>query len=164
MVNGREYCARTVVALGLLCTAFLVACSDGPAAIDRPPGVDRVELVPASAWISPGATLTLDGHALNTAGEPVGDVTLDWSSSDPSIATVTSSGAVQGVSAGETTVTVRAGSLRATSTITVVPAVRPSSFALERQGVSDVSLLGAWADASTDAPKWGGLNAFGESL
>jgi hypothetical protein len=149
--HRRAGAVRVLVRAGKVVAGALgVACSDGPSGIDRPPdGVDRLEVIPATAWLSPGATLSLTGTALSAEGTPVTGVSLDWSSAAVSVATVSATGSVQAVANGQTTITSRAGSLRATSRVTVVPPVRSASFAMERQGVSDVSLLGAWADATT---------------
>ena len=67
-----------------------------------------------------------------------------------SIATVSAAGAVQGVGAGTARVTASAGTLRSTSEITVVgTTVRVPTFGVEREGVTDVSLLGVWSDPTT---------------
>jgi hypothetical protein len=142
-------CARLARRAGAVALAVLFACSDSPSGPSRPPGVDRVEVVPATAWLSPGATLTLEGAALKSDGTTASGVSFKWATSAPNVATVSTNGTVQAVAAGQATIEMSVGSLRATSAITVVPAVPSAAFGIERQGVSDVSLLGAWADDVT---------------
>ena len=86
----------------------------------------------------------------NASGGPVSGVSLRWESSAPAVATVSSAGDVQGVATGSATVTVSAGSLKATTQVTVVgAAARIPTFGIEREGVTDVSLLGIWADPAS---------------
>ena len=62
-----------------------------------------------------GDTLKLAVHATNI------DADLIWTSSDESVATVNENGEITTISAGQTVITVRAGSLSASCTLTVYP-------------------------------------------
>ena len=136
----------------LVAASVAVGCNDGGSAPAPPvpPGTASVEVIPATAWIPVGATLPLTGRALDAAGAPVSGVSLTWQSAAPSVATVGASGAVQGVAPGTARITASAGSLRAWSDVTVVgTAARTPTFGVERQGVTDVSMLGIWSDPAT---------------
>lgn len=81
------------------------------------PAVDlqSLSLSPTSYIASVGETfaLTVTKNPTNAGAQ------LTWTSSDPSVATVSSTGNVQTLSAGTTTITVSSGNISATSTITV---------------------------------------------
>jgi uncharacterized protein YjdB len=70
------------------------------------------------------ATTQLDATAFDGAGNEVAGATFAWSSSDPGVATVDTTGLVNAVSAGRTSVTASAGGAADTASVTV--AVRDS--------------------------------------
>ncbi len=99
------------VAVGLFLSAFLIACSG----FFINPTISSTYITPASAMIAASSTVQLVAHGLYADGsqnEVNGDST-SWSSSDPTIATVTSPGGlVTGVAVGTATIT-------ATTTVTI---------------------------------------------
>jgi uncharacterized protein YjdB len=84
--------------------------------------VTGVTVSPSSASLETGATTTLIATVLPTNAT---NKTVTWSSSNSSVATVSSSGVVTGIGAGSAviTVTTQSGSFTATSAVTVTAAV-----------------------------------------
>src|SRR6185503_17962660 len=120
---------------------------DDPAQPPESP-VESIDVIPANAWLPVGASLPLNGVAKDENGEVI-DEPLTWSSSDTRVASVSSAGVVQALATGTATITAQSGAVRTTSTLTVTDAVSPLTWSVEHQGITDVSLLGSWADASS---------------
>ena len=110
---------------------------------EPPPIVDRVTVTPSSATIEEGETRRFTATAYESDNTVIPDKTFTWSSSNPSVATVSpssgSSTTVRGVIAGTTTIeaTVDGKSDTATLTVTEPPpvvdrvSVSPSSATIE---------------------------------
>jgi uncharacterized protein YjdB len=79
----------------------------------------RLALDPGSGTVIRGQSLQFEAAAFDSMDNPIEDVTIEWSSSDPGIATVSPAGAVTGVSAGVVTITARVGVLQQQATVTV---------------------------------------------
>ncbi|MCH7475709.1 MAG: Ig-like domain-containing protein [Gemmatimonadetes bacterium] len=81
----------------------------------------RVEVTPASATVfPPGATVQLAASAEDAKGNAISDKTFTWSSSDESIATVSSSGLVTAVANGSVTITATVEGQSGMATVTVI--------------------------------------------
>ena len=110
---------------------------------EPPPIVDRVTVTPSSATIEEGETRRFTATAFESDNTVIPDKTFTWSSSNPSVATVSPSSGpattVRGVIAGTTTIeaTVDGKSDTATLTVTEPPpvvsrvSVSPSSATIE---------------------------------
>lgn len=116
--------ARCVRELLLLCAgAVLIGCSN-------PQGLDFVRVSPTAQSLAVGQTaqLTVTGTYGNANHPSTQLLTsgVNWSSTAPSVATVSSSGVVTGVNAGSTTITASAtafnGPVSSSATITVTGA------------------------------------------
>lgn len=98
--------------------------------ISAPP-VDRVEILPASAQVPVGQTAQLLVSALSANGTPLGSRTFTFSSSSPSVAVVSNSGLITGVSLGQTTISAtcegRTSSIPVTVIVPPVASVTPSA-------------------------------------
>ena len=96
-------------------------CSGG----DRPAG--PVVPVPTSINLSAGAitfsalgaTRQLTATVIDQSGTPMSGISIEWSSADSKVATVTSGGMVTAARNGATAITARAGPATAVSTVTV---------------------------------------------
>jgi uncharacterized protein YjdB len=100
------------VAAGLLLSAFLTACGGG---FFIHPSLSTMWVNPASATIATSNTVQLAAHGIYSDGSQRGinGDSVSWSSSDPTIANVSSPGGlVTGVSVGTATIT-------ATTTVTI---------------------------------------------
>jgi uncharacterized protein YjdB len=84
--------------------------------------VGRVVVTPASPTIAIGTTITLSAQALSASGQPLTGRTVVWSSSLPSIASVSAQGVVTGLAAGNTVVFASIDGVLGWVNVTVIPA------------------------------------------
>jgi len=116
--------ARLLIASMLVVGAGLACSSDSLTDPNAPPGL-RLKLAPSVATIFLGGTVpTGSSVALSLSatslGRPVQAPTgVEWTSSNPSVATVTD-GVVTALAPGTATVTARVNAERATATVIVV--------------------------------------------
>src|SRR5947208_7188386 len=115
--------------------------SDAASATVTCPGtVTSVSVTPPAPSVAPGQTVQLTANALDASGNVLTGWTMSWSSSNPGIATVNSSGLVTGVATGSATITATSGGQSGSAAVTVtgqppVPAasvtVRPTAASLQ---------------------------------
>ena len=104
------------LALTISCTGFFVN-----------PTVSTITIDPPDPSVSVGFTTSLtaagtdsNGNALTlTGGTSCTGTTVCWSTSDTSVATISTGGALKGISAGTATITAASGTASATTTATV---------------------------------------------
>ncbi|MDB4870326.1 MAG: hypothetical protein JWL97_1330 [Gemmatimonadales bacterium] len=84
-----------------------------------PPVVTTVTVAPPTASIAVGATVALTATVKDAQGNVMTGQSVTWSTSNPSYATVNSSGLVTGVSAGPATITATSSGKSGTASITV---------------------------------------------
>ena len=105
------------------------ACGDGPGGI-KDPVLTSVVISPASAIIEAGDTQPFSASARDEDGNPMQGILFAWSSSNPSVATVSETGVATGVTGGNVLIRATADGVlgssqlqvRALTTITVSPA------------------------------------------
>ncbi|MGB8985329.1 MAG: Ig-like domain-containing protein [Candidatus Sulfotelmatobacter sp.] len=110
------FATLATLALALSCTGFFVN-----------PTVSTITIDPPDPSVSVGFTTSLtaagtdsNGNALTlTGGTSCTGSTVCWSSSDTSVATISTGGALKGISAGTATITAASGTASATTTATV---------------------------------------------
>ena len=109
---------RTVV-VGLV--SLLWACGDdgGNLQDNNPPAVARVTVEAASTTIAVGGSVQLQAVVRDADGNPLDDRTVTWASANMAIATVSASGMVTGVSAGEAPINASVDTVTGTLAITV---------------------------------------------
>jgi M6 family metalloprotease-like protein len=127
----------TTVAIG---TATISATAEGiagTAAITvTPVPVASVTVTPATAGLVLGTTQQLTASARDAAGAVLTGRTITWSSSAPTVATVSATGLVTTVAIGTATISATAEGIAGTAAITVTPvpvasvSVTPASAAL----------------------------------
>lgn len=88
-------------------------------AVTPQPVATTIRLNPASASLSVGSTQTMQATVYDQFGSPLSGTALNWSSSDPAVATVNQTGKVMAVKAGAAVIRASFGSLSATASITV---------------------------------------------
>jgi len=96
----------------------LAACG-GDTAVDPETSVSKVTISASPTALAVGATLQLTADAANAAGTILVEKTINWVSSRPDIATITSRGLVTGVSTGTTTITAKSEGRSASIALTV---------------------------------------------
>ena len=110
----------TAIAAG---TATITATSEGAfgqATITvSPDPVAAVEVSPSTASIPVGGTTQLTAIARNVSGQPLVGRTVFWSSSSPTLATVSSAGVVTGISPGNAVIIASIEGKQASATVTV---------------------------------------------
>ena len=113
---------RLLLALGLL----TAACGGGAGGVIQPPPppppgpvVDRVTVEPASFTLNVGATGQLQASAFDAAGAAINGAVFSYTSSAPTIATVSTTGTITGVLPGSATITTASGSKTANAAVTV---------------------------------------------
>ena len=118
-------------ALSLACGS----CSDSTPSAPGPAPVVSVSVDPLSASMLAGTTQTLTATPKDAAGSLLTSRTVSWSSSDQSIATVSSGGLVTAVAAGSTTITATSEGKFGSAAITVSAPVATVSVMLSYNSV-----------------------------
>lgn len=96
-----------------------------------PPPFETITVAPSPAGVRPGQTVQLTATPRNGAGDPVGGLTIAWSSSTPAVATVDANGLVTGVANGTATITASSGGVSGAATVHVgTPSIAPSPTSL----------------------------------
>lgn len=112
-------CSRSTLALVV---AALTACrgDTGTQPVTDPATVvARVTISAPRTSLAVGGTLQLAAQATNSVGTILVDKTIDWASSRPDVATITSLGLVTGVATGTTVIRATSGGRSGSVTLTV---------------------------------------------
>src|SRR5437867_11914050 len=113
---------------GTSCGGFKIAATSHPgeksdtasvAVVCPPPAVASVDVTPPSASVQAGQTVQLTATPKDANGAPLSGRTVTWSSSNTTVATVSNSGLVSGVTPGTATITATSEGKSGTSSITV---------------------------------------------
>lgn len=146
---------RRAAAVLSACLAFGVAAcggggSDGPSPVTEPPVVASVGVTPISQTLSPGGTVTLTATARDASGNVLVGRPVTWSSSAPSIATV-SGGLVTAIAVGNASIVATVEGRTGEVPIQVVPT--PVATVVVTPDSSDVAVgsTRALAAATRDA-------------
>ncbi len=168
--SRREQCGPSldfrIVSGVLLCVLVTMLCSCGDFWVD--PTLTSVAINPSAASIQIGKTVQLTAVGGYDDGTSKKLTSVTWSSSDSSVASVSSSGLLEGVSAGTATITAseldKSGTTIAMITLSNVESivVAPSTASIrggEIQAFSATAILndGTSLDA-TDAVTWKSSN------
>ena len=112
----------------LAAAGLTLACSGGDSSVapptppPTPPAVATVTLTPAASSITLGANAQLSAETRSVAGVVLTGRIVSWSSNDPTIATVSQSGLVTGVSVGgPITITATSEGVVGAASVTVTP-------------------------------------------
>jgi hypothetical protein len=115
---------------------FLAACSGGESA--GPPTPKTVLLVGDTASRLIGDTVRFTGSIIMSNGD-VGAGTLNWSTSNSSILTVSSTGVVVAVAEGKATITAASGAISASRSLSVHAGTTVAGFKLNGSGLTVMS-------------------------
>ncbi len=116
-----ERVARAALAASLLLSAACASDATGSNNIVPTGEVARVTVTPATSTLDVGGTAQLSAVTYDAAGAVLQGKSIAWSTSASTVASVTSTGLVTGVSQGNATITATADGRRGTADITVVP-------------------------------------------
>ncbi|MBB4639232.1 Ig-like domain-containing protein [Longimicrobium terrae] len=100
-------------------TAFAAACESSTSGSN----VDTVIIEADDSEVTVGQSLQLQATAYDDDGEPLNRNDIEWTSSNPSVATVSASGLLTGVSLGTVAITAEVGGEFDTQSFQVVPPV-----------------------------------------
>lgn len=117
---------RAVAAASSLLFAAAVLSCGGSTATDSvapvaPGRTATVVVTPSASSLAIGTKLALQAHAQDPSGQVVPDASIFWSSSDTTIATVSSAGVVTARAPGTAQIAASAGGQSAVATLTVIP-------------------------------------------
>ncbi|MFZ0758634.1 MAG: Ig-like domain-containing protein [Candidatus Sulfotelmatobacter sp.] len=135
------FTALATLALAVSCTGFFQNPTVSTITIDPPTpsvGVAYTLQLSAAATYSDGSTGTLSGSTSCTGN------TVCWSSSDTSVATISTGGLMTGLTTGTTTITASSGAVSGTTTATVVETISSMTITPSSQAIPD--------DGATAAP------------
>ncbi|HKT07315.1 MAG TPA: Ig-like domain-containing protein [Gemmatimonadaceae bacterium] len=128
-------------------TAVITATSEGVSSTSditvSPLEPDTVVVSPSSVSIQPKQTAQLTANVRNSQGQTM-TTTVSWLSGDPTLASVSGSGLVTGLSSGTTTVTASAGKKKTKVKVVVAQSVAasvtvsPSSISLTQGGTQQL--------------------------
>jgi trimeric autotransporter adhesin len=96
--------------------------------------VASVAVAPAGSQIVVGQTTQLTAEPRDASGQPLAGRAVSWSSSDPSVASVSSTGLVTAVAPGQATITATSEAAAGTSTVSVSPKPVSSVIISPNQG------------------------------
>lgn len=115
--------------LRLIYPAVFFACAGSDAnGVHNPGQPASIDVVPNPATVPANRTVQLQGVVRDASGAILQGVGLTWSTSAPGIATVSSSGLVNGVAPGTAKIAAASASLSDSTTLTVTAALPPGSL------------------------------------
>ena len=122
--GGYWFCVGAVDAAGnssedTACNGF--SAPDDTTPEPTPPTVESVVLSPSAATLEVGATRQMTASARDGDNAPISGVSFTWSSSNTSVATVSSAGLVTARAAGNATIRAATAGVTGTAAITVSP-------------------------------------------
>jgi uncharacterized protein YjdB len=112
----------TGVAPGNVTVTATAGGKSGTAQVSVTNPIASVTVSPASASVTAGQSTPLTATAKDAGGVVLSSRSFTWSSSNPSVASVNSSGVVSGVTSGTATITATAEGKSGTAQVTVTPA------------------------------------------
>lgn len=134
-----------VMAAALLVGAAAIAC--GGDDTNEPPVGDApasLEVSPSEITLAPDETRPLNVVVKDAAGQELSASGVVWSVADDAVATVSASGVVRGVSAGETTVTATLGPLSDDVTVNVLGSAVPADAVIGLDAAARYQTMKGW--------------------
>ena len=126
-------------------TATVTASSEGKTGSSTvtvnpaPVPVGSVSVTPTSATVQVGASVQLSAATLDANNNPLTGRLITWSSSNPAVSSVSSSGLVRGIAAGNATISALSETKTGTAAISVTAATPPPPGGVEPAGMTVVT-------------------------
>jgi len=114
LVNSKRFFGSAIV----LFAAIAMSCAD-PSPTE-PSAISAIELTAPAQSVRAGSTLTMSVKLTDIAGKPLDNVAIYWSSSNVSVASVSSTGVVTANAVGQVTIAATALGKSATKPITIL--------------------------------------------
>lgn len=129
MARHRSTIARRL-ARALVASTALAACASHSTGVAAAPVATRVVLNMNAAQITAGLSIPLSATVRDQRDSVLAAAPVEWSSSNVAVATISATGVVRGIGAGNATMTAKSGNVSAQGTVTVigVPIAPPSEF------------------------------------
>ena len=116
----RAFPSLVGIALVLVPTLWLTGCGDSTPQITSSSGkIASVRVTPTAASVVPGEPLQLEATPLDISNNPLEDLPVSWSTSDPEVAEVSADGSITAIHPGQASVTATIEGLSVASLITV---------------------------------------------
>lgn len=138
---GGILCSATIASLGIL---GLASCGDSVVQLGEG-DVVRLRISPDSAELGIGRTMRIRALPLDGTGALITTQRVEWTSVDPTVATVDENGFATGVGSGTAEITATVSSFEAVAELTVA---LPPALALAEQTLSFATVDGAIEPAS----------------
>jgi uncharacterized protein YjdB len=151
----------SVCAAVLVVIATLTGCSSGGGSQPNPPSpatVTSIQVAPNSMSIGMGATqqFTATAHLSDNSTKDITS-SAQWSSSDSSIASITSAGVATGSASGTVTITAQSTTFKSTATLTVSSAaanlvsiaISPAASSMPVNTTQQFTATGSYSDGSS---------------
>ncbi|HZS58647.1 MAG TPA: Ig-like domain-containing protein [Gemmatimonadaceae bacterium] len=108
---------------GRIAAALLLAACSSDVTGPNSRRVDDILISPDTTSVVLGSTVTLSAQPVSSSGSPINNLPIFWSTSDPTIATVTQGGVVSGIALGKVTIDASTSGVspKHPAQITVVP-------------------------------------------
>jgi DNA/RNA endonuclease G (NUC1) len=117
---------RDAAGVWALANSTFGACNDDGGTQPPDPEVASIVIGPNTSTMSVGATRQFNATAFDTNNQPINNVSYTWTSSQPSIATVSGTGLVTGIAAGDSLIRATApNGVSGVAIVTVQPVVQP---------------------------------------
>ncbi len=104
------------------CLGFLASCGGGGYTPPPPPTLQSVSVSPSSASVVAGKTQQYSATGSYSDGTTKGLATVDWTTSDPTVATINSTGLLTGVKQGSVIVSAKSGTISGSTSATIAAA------------------------------------------
>jgi uncharacterized protein YjdB len=124
------------IAISFVCAAGVAAVSCGEKSATETARVATVEVTPSASTVPVGSVMTLTAEPRDESGNLVRGQPIYWSSSDATVATVSSAGVVSALGSGEAQIAATAQGISAVATIRVSDAPPVTQSTVTRVVVS----------------------------
>src|SRR5215470_2269064 len=146
---------RAIAAIsGISLLLAIAACGSGSKASSAPRTLTSLVITPANSSVAVGSTRQLTATGTYSDGSTSNlTSSVNWTSSDPTVETVSNSGLVTGVGLGTAMITAASGAVSIHTSVAVTPAlvsiaVTPSTPSIAVNGTQQFTATGTYSDSS----------------